>query len=571
MQISYVGQYNKNAGQPVGTPVPSTAVTSLTAAVRELAPGSIFEGNIAFVKGSNVILSLENGQNVHARLDKNALKLVQGQSMFFQVKSNEDGVVAIRPYMGTGTSNPTLMRALQAAGLPMDDRNLQMVDAMMREQMPINADALAEMHRAIVGNEGISVDTLVQMRKLDLPITPQMAAQFENYRNDTHMLLGQMNDLMEELPQFLEAQGTDLSQMVQMNTQLFGILSEGMTDETDAAVLAEAERAQQMTETEGTAGITSSTVDVAEGEVEGMFFDSEAADAQPLVRYAPQQLGAVLDPQTQESFSDLLRSIGDLADNENVFDEDGDLNLNLTARKMLSLIDHELQTQLAKGGLEADDVKELLSHKGYQKLLNNVMEEQWLVRPSDVKSKSKISDLYERLERQMEDISKVLKLTGNENSALGRSVNQIRGNVEFMNQVNQIYNYVQLPLKMSGQNANGDLYVYTNKRRARGENDELSAFLHLDMEHLGSTDVSVRMKGKSVDTNFSFSDDESYALVEKYLPILDAKLSALGYDVTLTVSGHRGKVDFVEDFLKKDLPGAGSAGVVHRYSFDVRA
>ena len=569
MQISYVGQYNKNAGQPVGTPVPSTAVTSLTAAVRELVPGSIFEGNIAFVKGSNVILSLENGQNVHARLDKNALKLVQGQSMFFQVKSNEDGVVAIRPYMGTGTSNPTLMRALQAAGLPIDDRNLQMVDAMMREQMPINADALAEMHRAVVGNEGVGVDTLVQMRKLDLPITPQMAAQFENYRNDTHMLLGQMNDLMEALPQFLESQSMDLSQMVQMNSQLFGILSEGMTDGTDAAILADADRVQQMMDAEGAAGLTAP--DAAKGEVEGMFFDSEAADAQPLVRYAPQQLGAVLDPQMQESFSDLLRSIGDLADNENVFDEDGDLNLNLTARKMLSLIDGELQAQLAKGGLETDDVKELFSHKGYQKLLNNVMEEQWLVRPSDVKSKSKVSDLYERLERQMENISKVLRLTGNENSALGRSVDQIRGNVEFMNQVNQIYNYVQIPLKMSGQNANGDLYVYTNKRRARGENDELSAFLHLDMEHLGSTDVSVKMKGKSVDTNFSFSDDESYALVEKYLPILDAKLSALGYNVTLTVSGDRGKVDFVEDFLKKDLPGAGSTGVVHRYSFDVRA
>ena len=562
MQISYVGQYNKNAGQPVGTPVPSTAVTSLTAAIRELAPGSIFEGNVSFVKGANVILSLENGQNVHARLDKNALKLVPGQSMFFQVKSNEGGVVAIRPYMGTGTSNPTLMRALQAAGLPMDERNLQMVNEMMKEQMPIHADALADMHRAIVANENISVDTLVQMRKLGLPITPQMAAQFENYRNDTHMLLGQMNDLMEELPQFLESQGMDVPQMVGLNTQLLGILTEGMTDDAGQAV--------QSSET--SADVTMLPQERG-AEVEGMFFDGEAgaADAQSAVRYAPQQLGAVLDSQTQESFSDLLRSIGDLVENDAVFDENGDLNLNLTTKKMLSLIDHELQTQLAKGGLEADDVKDLLSHKGYQKLLNNVMEEQWLVRPSEVKSKERISGLYERLERQMEEISKVLKLTGNENSALGHSVEQIRGNVEFMNQVNQIYNYVQIPLKMNGHNANGDLYVYTNKRRAREENGELSAFLHLDMEHLGSTDVSVKMKGKSVDTNFSFSDDESYALVEKYLPILDAKLSALGYNVTLTVSGDRGRMDFVEDFLKKDLPGAGSTGVVHRYSFDVRA
>ena len=55
MQISYVGQYNKNAGQAVGTPVPTTAVSSLTASIKELAPGSIFEGNVSYVKGANVI------------------------------------------------------------------------------------------------------------------------------------------------------------------------------------------------------------------------------------------------------------------------------------------------------------------------------------------------------------------------------------------------------------------------------------------------------------------------------------------------------------------------------------
>ena len=46
MQISYVGQYNKNAAQAVGTPVPAAAVSSLTASIKDLAPGSIFEGNV---------------------------------------------------------------------------------------------------------------------------------------------------------------------------------------------------------------------------------------------------------------------------------------------------------------------------------------------------------------------------------------------------------------------------------------------------------------------------------------------------------------------------------------------
>lgn len=608
MQISYVGQYNKNAGQTVGTPVPTTAVSSLSAAIKELAPGSIFEGNVSYVKGTNVILSLENGQNIHARLDNHAPKLVQGQSMFFQVKANEGGTVSIRPYMGGGLANPTLVRALEAAGLPTKERNLEMVNSMMKEQMPIHAEALLDMHRVVAANDGINVNTLVQMTKLDLPVTPQLAAQFENYQNDTHLLLGQMSEFMEQLPQFLETQMTDVPHLVQMNTELLGILTEGL--EAEPVILpqeqleglimpqedAGAGQAGMYSQTAGmnvqtdgmnvqtqglfsqtevTAGIKLPPLDlVQDTAVEGMFLsevagDSVAGTGMQTQAYQPGQIGALFDAQTQEEFSDVLRSIGNLAENEAVFDEEGVLNRNLTARQLLKFIDQELVR--AQDTLEPDDVRDLFSQDGYRKLLNHVMEEQWLVQPQDLKTKDKISELYERLNRQMEQIDKVLKATGNEQSSFARSTEQIRSNVEFMNEVNQIYNYVQIPLKMNGQNANGDLYVYTNKRKPREENGDLTAFLHLDMEHLGSTDVYVKMRGKAVDTNFSFSDDASFDLVQKYLPILDAKLTALGYHTTITVNNEEKKVDFVEDFLKKDLPGGNSAGVVHRYSFDVRA
>ena len=576
MQISYVGQYNKNAGQAVGTPVPTTAVSSLTASIKELAPGSIFEGNVSYVKGTNVILSLENGQNIHARLDSHAPKLVQGQSMFFQVKANEGGTVSIRPYMGSGTANPTLMRALDAAGLPANERNLEMVNSMMKEQLPIHADALLEMHRAVAANDTVNVNTIVQMTRLEIPVTPQLAAQFENYQNDTHMLLGQMNDFMEQLPQFLETQTADVAHLVQMNTELLGILTEGL--EPEPIILPQGPSEDLPVTLKNGMEVQTSQLpplDAAEtGEGTGIFMSEIAGDEasvqQPQTAgYMPGQIGALFDAPTEEAFSDVLRSIGNLAENEAVFDEDGVLNRNLTARQLLGFIDRELV--LRQDSLEPDDVKDLFSQKGYRNLLNRVMEEQWLVQPQDLKEKDRISELYGRLNRQMEQIDKVLKATGNEQSPLARSTEQIRGNMEFMNEVNHIYNYVQIPLKLNGQNANGDLYVYTNKRKPREENGELSAFLHLDMEHLGSTDVYVKMKGTAVDTNFSFSDDASFELVQKYLPILDAKLTALGYNPTITVNNEAKKIDFVEDFLKKDLPGGGSAGVVHRYSFDVRA
>ena len=137
-----------------------------------------------------------------------------------------------------------------------------------------------------------------------------------------------------------------------------------------------------------------------------------------------------------------------------------------------------------------------------------------------------------------------------------------------MNQMNQIYNYVQLPLQLSGQNANGELYVYTNKKNLEDPEAELTAFLHLDMDNLGSTDVSVRIKDKKVKTNFYFDDDTSFKLVEMHLPILERRLKNKGYDCFISITNEKRNINFKENFVRR---GNVSAGSVHRYSFDVRA
>ena len=172
------------------------------------------------------------------------------------------------------------------------------------------------------------------------------------------------------------------------------------------------------------------------------------------------------------------------------------------------------------------------------------------------------------MEQKVTQLEQALHNAGVQNANISQAAADVKGNVEFMNQVNQLYTYVQIPLKMSGQTASGELYVYTNKKNLQEGKEELTAFLHLDMDNLGSTDVSIRLKGKDLSTNFYLDDDASFDLVQEHLPILEARLAAKGYNSKISVSNESKKVDFVDDFLKKDQP---SAGQVHRYSFDMRA
>ena len=196
------------------------------------------------------------------------------------------------------------------------------------------------------------------------------------------------------------------------------------------------------------------------------------------------------------------------------------------------------------------------------------MEQQWLLRPEALKGEHKVSELYERLDRQMEHMEKVLKSFGQSTPQLSDTAASVRNNIQFMNQLNQNFAYVQIPLKLAGQNAHSDLYVYTDKRKKRGKDDELTAFLHLDLDNLGSTDVSIRMRGKKVHTDFFLADDKSYDLIFNHMDLLEERLEKKGYQCTIQVQNQEKKVDFVEDFLKKDQP---STGRLHRYSFDVRA
>ena len=238
---------------------------------------------------------------------------------------------------------------------------------------------------------------------------------------------------------------------------------------------------------------------------------------------------------------------------------------NMTAEEFLQTVRNAI-AQNSQYGFSG--VSKLFASREFQTLLRNVIEKQWTMRPEEVTNGEKVSQFYEKMERQMNQIEHAMQLAGATENSFSASASQVQSNVEFMNQMNQIYTYVQIPLKLTGQNASGELYVYTNKKNLSNPDAELTAFLHLDLEHLGSTDVSVKMLRKNVDTRFYIDNDASYDLLEKHLPILEKRLQKRGYTCKISITNESKKVDFVTDFLEQDLP---PAGTLRRYSFDMKA
>lgn len=635
MQISdLVGQYSRNVANGTEELHGAQSVQKLVSTIGDLSAGSIFEGTINSVRGGKVTLALGNGQTITARLD-GKMDLQQGSSMFFQVRANDGQTIAIRPYTELGNvSNPILLNALSAAQVPATDRTLVMVDTMMQEQMSIGRQSILDMAKLVGANPDANVQTIVQMTKLGLPVTEEMAAQFENYLSDRQALVGEMDLAAGHMMELLSDEALSPETAFSLYGKMLDIFMPGAeaadagvtaaagqessaaeagagamaeaVGQENAATVSEAEAGAPTAAEQGTAAASAVAEEAGAASTAETAEQGAAAEAETGVGVTaeltygrtaetPGTVGELLSKEQIEHLGKMLRNIPALIGNEEIFaggeqeevfvdtlSEEGPevaklmaqeeaaqeqpvLNEKLTAEQFLQ----KLGRALAQNGeFGFAGMQKLFAGKEFQTIFRSVIEKQWLLRPEELKQEHKVSGLYERLEQQLSQMEEAVRATGSTQNTFLQTASQVHGNLEFMNQMNQIYHYVQLPLKMSGQNANGELYVYANRKNLRDPDAELTAFLHLDMEQLGSTDVSVRMQNRSVRTNFYLEDDASYDLVEKHLEVLNKRLKSKGYQSSITVTHEKKDISFKENIVKK---GKATVGSLHRYSFDVRA
>lgn len=577
MQISdLVGQYNQASASGAETLTGTKGVENLVSSLRSLTKGNIFEGTVSSMKNGRVTLALSSGQQISARIE-GKVQLSLGQSMFFQVKSNDGSQIAIRPFSVEGTgANYTLLQALSAAGVPTESNYLSMVNRMMEEQMPIDRNSIQQMARMVNAHPEIDVQTLVQLNKLGITINEQNAAQFENYLDDKQAITNDFDQLIEELPQVLESESLSPQQMRNFGSEFLLALTDGLEDvplQNNGFVSQE-----MLTESVAQNTIEKNITDGNSLEKSAILENGELLQTTEDGETVTQETAIEQSVQQSESYSAMPHTLGALLDGKQL------QNLNTMLGELLGTdatrytkdsgvaeVLKDIQ-QVLKDSLpiEREQIGKLFSSKEFVHMVKDTMQQQWTLQPQNLEADGtdKVTKLYDRMNAQLEKIVEALKSVGQENTGFAQTAADIQSNVEFMNQINQAYTYVQIPLQMSGQNASAELFVYTNKKALAEGDRELTAFLHLDLDHLGATDVSVKMKNKQVSTNFYLDDDASYQLISLNIDRLEKRLQEKGYQCKVSVTNEAKHVNFVKNFLKKDQP---SAGQLHRYSFDMRA
>lgn len=525
-------------------------------------PGSSFSGQVVMAEDGTVTIKLADSTMLSASL-KGGISLAAGSQVTFLVNSNSNNQMTLSPLFTNLGGGLNVENALKDAGLPVDAQTAQMVSDMMERGMSVDRDSLLGMYRQILDNPQVDAGMAVRLAQMHLAVNELNASQLQAYDNMNYQLTGGIAEIAKELQQAFSSMGEgNTENMVKLFEGIVDLLGEGgkVPEGMEESVLngtgqLSGEEMKNALLQETAAG--RENTGIADGKVLPM-----DAGGQPV--------SEILSDKELQALTDILKNAGS---DKGIIDEIS--KGEISSKDALRLINDAMQGKsMAGNGAQilfkdnTDAWKELLHGSAVGKLLQNALEKNWLMKPENVGSKEKVEEFYEQLRSQTGKLADMTSAALGKDSGLYQNVNRMSQNIDFMNQLNQTFTYVQVPLKMSSQNANGDLYVYTNKKNLAAKNGSVSAFLHLDMDHLGSVDVYVAMEKQRVSTNFKVRDDSVLDLIEANIDLLNKRLEKRGYKLHPSVEVTEKEVSVVEEMQKQ--MGQNTMPIA-QYSFDARA
>ena len=509
--------------------------------IRALVPGQTLRGEVVSREGNNAQIRLLQDVLVDAKVDAD-IRLELGQNITFQVK-NSGQTLNLSPLFTNMATEGTVLKALDMASLPVNENTVAMTKQLMDAGLPIDKNTLQQIWHESNAFPDAEILDLVNLHRVELPVTEENITQMASYRNLTHQLTAGIAETGESLTNMLQGlvESGDIEQAATIYSEVLELLAF-----EDAA--GETVTGQQ--QTEGPLPEPGVDVTVTPEEAEQMPVKPSATAPEAV----PGQKTIIEEPtETAPGNGQTIKE-------------------NPGAEKTQEAPQLQNLQKLLKQGLETKDIpllRSILHNSKVAELPAKLLADRWSIKPEDVESPEKVEELYQKLGKQLKGLSNLLEENGQRGSSAYQNVTNLSQNVDFLQQINQTYAYIQLPLHLrQGEHKTGELFVYTNKKNLARKDGQVSALLHLDMEHLGPLDVYVTLKDTKVSTKFYVQNDTILDYLEANMDVLTERLQKRGYDCKCETT-LRTELQQTAQAMAPLLKTEGSVPVA-QYAFDVR-
>lgn len=563
-------------GHPAGTVHSAGMAAGVSGG--SLQAGQMFPGEILNITAKDVTILLDNQQMLNARLGE-SVELNIGQRMFFEVKENQGEQILIRPMLDMNMNGQSMAaeKALSANGFAFTERNMQIANHMMEAGMPLDKESMRKIMQQSVKVPDADIKQLVDMNRLGIPVNEMNVKQFSQYASHEHQLTQAMNQVLDSLEAAISSGGSQGSteQLQNLNQQLLdlfgwgkekgtatgadaGMVGAGRNDMTAGELEGNKEMAAGESRTEGRTS-AGAPLEAGIGEAGGKGMEA--------VPSAAMTNASSVEPSLLNSLRVQLRDMG--------IPEEAVQRLTDASKDYGELLSNVSEYLKQEGTVTEQGIRSFFQSDNYRKLLKKGIQEQWLMKPENMKEPKEIDRLYEKIYEQAGKLEDSLNQSGHSNRQFSEQAQNMRENIQFMQQLNQQFIFAQLPMKMNGQEANSELFVYANKKKLQQSAEGVRLLLHLDMPHLGATDILVTLRDKKLHARFTLEDQTSVSVIADNIVELSKRLEEKGFHFTNEVIKTEPKAEalpqnmsedrLVEEMLNQDLVTG-----VKRYTFDMR-
>ena len=511
--------------------------------------GQFLKGQVLDLRANQIQVLLENGFVVSARTEGTLNLSISEHARFFVAQTTEDQILLKLAKEEGQSENPMIDKALTAANIQKTERSISIVTELLNHQQPANEAGIRRYLSLSTKYPELPVKDLILMDLHHIPITKENVEQFAAYQNRNAKLLTQTQDMLQNLTETIKQmpEGPAKQELLQQLRQMVGSESAATGANTTAAAKTSAQ-IQKQSLTQGDEQISGAdTVD------KGI-----SANVQT-------------DSGTLKEFNSLFSNVGNHGEISGQTASQ-QANLQATPNASWQSTQNTLDASQQTTSAATESVLKTLkpdSHEDTESFLKQFFNS-FLLEPEDIADPEKVQKYYDELNEKLTKLEQLTQKAAEQTSENNASTpKQMKQNLSFMEAVNNIFPYIQLPLRFKETPAHGELYVYEKKKNLK-PSDTLSALLHLELEALGTTDIFVTLAGNHVTTRFSMTDKASGDLIKTELPKLTEALAVKGYtlqsEVAVREPADETAPTLLEQFLEEHAPGG-----LNRYTFDIRA
>ena len=483
--------------------------------------------------------------------------------------------------------NDIVHKALYASGLTASERNLAIVEELLNNQMPVDKSTILQLIKLSATYPEASLPALVLMHKNHLPISTNNIAQFEAYQKGVHQILSQLNSLIGNIRSLVSDNLEYSTNAFNNNINMDAVSNIISNLDSEAIIIDSEDMANALKNIEGNhtddgiqlykylLSMLNDGEDLTEqltpnSTLVHILGDNELMELQNIINnkmneavYSNTDIAATRSQLADGSMTleSLLSLINDIYDNTP--------STALGEKNLLpsSVLEAFIKVSDNLSDVDRQKLAHLLKSDTARDLLTETLHNRWTLSPNDLTQENKVREFFKRLDKDLDHIKELAtnsKLIDTQSTQ--SSINKLQDNLQFMRDLNELFLYLQLPIRLAQQDVHGDLYVFTRKNQKQVDTDQLNVLLHLDMANLGPMDIHMSMKNKQLNAVF-YLEEASEKIIGPHLHELIDTLLDKGYQFQATTRISDSKPDFITDILQPDTPNQSS----HRYTFDIRA